>query len=290
MDEKDVRKKLKDAKRIVIKIGSSSLTHPDTGAINFSKMEKLVRSLCDLKNQGKDVALVSSGAIAVGRRALNMKTKPDTVCVMQACASIGQARLMTAYQRLFAEYGQTIGQILMTKYTVTNPSSRENAVNTFEELFRMDIIPVVNENDTISTYEIHFGDNDSLSALVSAITGADLLILLSDIDGLYTDDPRRNEDAIFISFVSKIGEDLERMAKEDTGSNVGTGGMKAIATSSGTDMVIANGEDLENIERIIKGEKTGTLFEGKKDEKFRIEDYIEETMDGRIENTKRKFS
>ena len=182
-------------KRIVIKIGSSSLTHAETGRLNLAKMEHLVRQLSDLHNQGMDVCLVSSGAIAVGRAAMGVKERPSETSVKQACAAVGQAKLMMVYQKLFAEYSQTAGQILLTKNTMVNPVSRANAKNTFDELFHLGVVPVVNENDTVSTYEMQFGDNDTLSALVASMVGADLLILLSDIDGLYTDDPHKNPEA-----------------------------------------------------------------------------------------------
>ena len=173
-----LRKTLKEKKRIVIKVGTSSLTHPETGNMDLIKMEKLVRELTDLQNQGKEVILVSSGAIAVGRKAIGMKERPTELAVKQACASIGQARLMMIYQKLFMEYNQTASQILMTKNTLVNEGNRENARNTFEMLLSMGAIPIVNENDTVSTYEIQFGDNDTLSAIVSALVQADLLILL----------------------------------------------------------------------------------------------------------------
>ena len=195
MLEKEYREGLKEKERIVVKIGSSSLTHPETGKINLEKMERLVRVLTDLQNRGKEVVLVSSGAIAAGRKTLQIEKRPKEKSVKQACAAVGQARLMMLYQKLFAEYNQLTAQILLTKYTMINNVSRENARNTFRELARMKVIPIVNENDTVSTDEIEFGDNDTLSALVAALIGADLLILLSDIDGLYTDDPRKNADA-----------------------------------------------------------------------------------------------
>ncbi|MDD6857678.1 MAG: glutamate 5-kinase, partial [Lachnospiraceae bacterium] len=196
------REILKDKKRIVIKIGSSSLTHSSTGKINLTKLEKLVRILTDLKNSGKEVILVSSGAIAVGRNKTHITDfENTTLAEKQAFAAIGQAQLMMIYQKLFAEYGQTAAQVLMTKFTIMNNLSRKNAENTFEELLKLGAIPIVNENDTVATYEIEFGDNDRLSAMVSAVVGADLLILLSDIDGLYTDDPNSNPDAEFIDIV-----------------------------------------------------------------------------------------
>jgi glutamate 5-kinase len=261
---------LKDKKRIVVKIGSSSLMHSETGKLDLLKIERLVRALVDIKNSGKEVILVSSGAIAVGKTAIGLHERPDELPVKQACAAIGQAKLMMVYQKLFAEYGTIAAQVLLTKYTMLNPVTRTNAENTFKELLHIGAIPVVNENDTVSTYEIEqvqsFGDNDKLSALVASITEADLLILLSDIDGLYTDDPNKNPNAKFINVVDKIDEQLMNMGKNSSGSSVGTGGMSAklvaaqIATYSGTDMVITNGNDVTNISRIINGENTGTLF------------------------------
>lgn len=188
------RQHLINKKRIVVKIGSASLTHAETGHLNLDKMERLVRILTNLRNQGKDVILVSSGAIAVGRNALGFLDKPSQRSIKQACAAVGQARLIMVYQKLFAEYNQITAQILMTKDTMLNDISRNNAQNTFNELFRMGVIPIVNENDTVSTDELDtgdFGDNDTLSAIVTALVAGDLLILLSDIDGFYTDDPIR---------------------------------------------------------------------------------------------------
>ncbi|MDD7146860.1 MAG: glutamate 5-kinase, partial [Lachnospiraceae bacterium] len=189
----EIRKRIKDKKRIVIKIGSSSLQHPETGDLDYIRMEVLIRELCDLRNQGKDVVLVSSGAIAAGKKAVHIKDinkehGENHIAVKQACAAIGQARLMMTYQKIFAEYNQVTAQILMTKNTIVDNLNRYNAHNTFSELLKMGVIPIVNENDTVATYEIEIGDNDTLSALVSSLVGADLLILLSDIDGLFTDD------------------------------------------------------------------------------------------------------
>ncbi len=264
------REQLKNKKRIVVKIGSSSLMHNETGRLDLLKVEKLVRVLVDIKNSGKDVVLVSSGAIAVGRNTLGLINRPEELAVKQACAAIGQAKLMMVYQKIFSEYNAVAAQVLMTKNTITNDVSRINAENTFEELLKLGVIPVVNENDTVSTYEIEqvqkFGDNDRLSAIVASIIGADLLILLSDIDGMYTDDPNKNPDARFISLVEKIDDDLMNMGKDSSGSQVGTGGMSAkivaaqIANYSGADMVITNGNDVLNISRVINGEEVGTLF------------------------------
>ena len=195
-------------KRIVVKIGSSSLTHEETGKLDLGKMEQLVRQLSDLRNRGMDVCLVSSGAIAVGRAAMGIHDRPTEISMKQACAAVGQAKLMMVYQKLFAEYNETAGQVLLTKNTMINPVSRENAKNTFDELFALGVIPIVNENDTTSTYEMQFGDNDTLSALVSSMVGADLLILLSDIDGLYTDDPHTNPDAQLVKEVENLDQDI----------------------------------------------------------------------------------
>ena len=268
--ETQERQNLADKQRIVIKIGSSSLTHVETGEVNLMKIEKLVRVISDLRGQGKDVVLVSSGAIAAGRQALGHHRKPDTLAEKQAFAAVGQARLMMVYQKLFAEYNQTAAQVLLTKDTMVNDSSRYNAQNTFDELLNLGTIPIVNENDTVSTSEIpyvdSFGDNDRLSAIVAALIGADLLILLSDIDGLYTDDPRENPEAGFISLVPEITPEFLRMGKNTSGSDVGTGGMSAklaaarSATDSGADMVIANGDQVDVILDIMSGKEKGTLF------------------------------
>ncbi len=280
-----VRARIRDKKRIVVKIGSSSLQHPETGDLDYIRMEVLIRELCNLRNQGKDVVLVSSGAIAAGRKAVHIKDinrehGENHIAVKQACAAIGQARLMMTYQKIFAEYNQVTAQILMTKNTIVDNLNRYNAHNTFSELLKMGVIPIVNENDTIATYEIEIGDNDTLSAVVAALIGADLLILLSDIDGLYTDDPHRNKDAAFIETVEHIDEDLMRMGKGSTGSSVGTGGMNTkliaakIATSMGADMVIANSADIRIIHRIMDGRNLGTLFCADRNDKFDLVDFI----------------
>ena len=280
--EKGYRSELKDRMRIVVKIGSSSLHHMSTGELNLTKMERLVRELCELKNQGKDVILVSSGAIAVGKKVMNISPSDKDVPVKQACAAVGQARLMMIYQKLFAEYNHTTAQILMTKHTIVDDINRRNAHNTFTELLKLGVIPVVNENDTVAIHEVEdtIGDNDFLSAVVANLVGADLRILLSDIDGLYTDDPRANKNARFISLVEKL-DDVMAMGKESTGSNIGTGGMSAklhaatVAVNAGTDMVIANGKDVSVIHKIMEGRNYGTLFRACIDKNFDIADYIE---------------
>ena len=275
-----LREEIKDKKRIVIKIGSSSLQHKETGGLDYTKLDVLVRELCNIANQGKDVVLVSSGAIAVGKRAVHIGKEDNPIAVKQACAAIGQARLMMTYQKLFAEYNHVAAQVLMTKNTIAEPLNRFNAKNTFSELLKLGAIPIVNENDTVSTFEIEFGDNDTLSAIVAAMIDADLLILLSDIDGLYTDDPNKNPDAEFISVVDHLDDSIMGMGK-GTSSSVGTGGMGTklsaarIATSSGADMIIANAADVRIIHRIMDGREYGTLFKAHKSEEFDLVTFIE---------------
>lgn len=280
-----IREAMRDRRRIVVKIGSSSLQHEQTGDLDYIRLEKLVRELCDIRNQGKDVILVTSGAIAAGKKAVGIReiteeNKERQMAVKQACAAVGQARLMMTYQKIFAEYNQVAAQILMTKNTIVDDLNRFNAHNTFTQLLQMGVIPIVNENDTVATYEIEIGDNDTLSAIVAALVEADLLILLSDIDGLYTDDPRRNPEAAFIPQVDELTEELLAMGKGSTGSNVGTGGMNTklqaarIATSSGVDMVIANSKDIGILHRILDGREEGTLFVARRDETFDLPDFV----------------
>lgn len=281
------RELLKDKKRIVVKVGSSSLIHKETGKLDLRKVEVLVREISDLHNQGKNVVLVSSGAVAVGAAVLGLEERPKDLKVKQACSAVGQARLMMIYQKLFAEYNQTAGQILMTKNTMVNNLNRMHARNTFEEMLRLNTIPVVNENDSISSYELEaldkFGDNDTLSAVIAALIGADLLILLSDIDGLFTDDPNTNPGAEFIDTVEALDDRLLSMGKGSV-SKVGTGGMATkltaaeIATAAGADMVIANGADFHVIHKIIEGRSYGTLFVRNKKEEFYLIDYIEKLI------------
>jgi len=273
------REALKDKKRIVIKIGSSSLVHKETGEVDFMRIEKLIRILSDLKNQGKDVVLVSSGAIVVGCRTLGLKKRPEVLSMKQACAALGQLELMMLYQKLFLEYNHRAAQVLLTFDVITNPERRMNATNTLKQLLDLDVIPVVNENDTVATEEIEFGDNDTLSAIVASLINADLLILLTDIDGFYTDDPRKNPDAKMLSVVETIDDHMLRMAK-DTNTGFGTGGMftklsaARIATDTGADMAICDASDLEIILRLLKGEEEGTLFLAHKDDSFDTTDFI----------------
>lgn len=277
-----LRENICKKQRIVVKVGSSTITHEATGNINFAKLEKLVRILTDLHNEGKEVVLVTSGAVAVGRKYVGMQERPKTLSEKQACAAIGQASLMTVYQKLFSEYHQPCAQILLTKFTILNEITRQNAINTFEELFKMGVIPIVNENDTVSTDEMEnlgIGENDTLAALVTALIHGDLVVLLSDIDGLYSDDPKKNPEAVFYHQINDVDESVLRMAKGSS-SNVGTGGMQTklsaakIATDSGADMIIANGDTVDNLRSIMAGEQIGTLFCAHKIDDFHLLDYI----------------
>ena len=284
------RKTLKDRKRIVVKVGSSSLLHPETGRMDYHKIDILARELSDLKNQGKEVILVSSGATAVGREALlsgaNFREiqEDSPITIKQACASVGQARLMMIYQKFFEDYNQIAGQVLMTKNTVTNTLSKYNLHNTFSELLKLGVIPIVNENDSVATYEYMVGDNDNLSAIVASLMEADLLILLSDVEGLFTDDPRKNPNAGFIEYVEKLDETMMGMGKESSGSSYGTGGMSTklqaawTATKSGCDMVIVNASDMKVIHDIVQGENRGTVFCADPDPDFDLVEYIEENV------------
>lgn len=266
------RKKLKDANRIVVKVGSSTLTY-ENGNINLNRIEKLTRVLSDIVNSGKEVTLVTSGAVAVGVNKLKLKEKPKTIREKQAVASIGQCELMHIYSKFFGEYSHIVGQVLLTRDVVEDDHIRENVCNTFETLLENHIIPIVNENDTVAIDEIEnivkFGDNDNLSAIVASLVNADLLIILSDIDGFYDSDPRSNDNARLLSEIKEVTQELEEFAG-GAGSNVGTGGMitKLMAAKRaakfGIDMVLANGNEPNILLDILNGEEIGTLFIGKK--------------------------
>lgn len=281
-----LRDALKDSHRIVIKIGSSSIQHKNTGKLDLVKLEILVREISDLCNQGKEVVLVSSGAVMAGRAVLGLENRSGSLIEKQACASVGQARLMMFYQKLFSEYNHICSQILMTKNTMLDNLNRFNTRNTFNELLSRGVVPIVNENDTIATYELDlfsvFGDNDHLSAVVAALINADLLILLSDIDGLYTDDPHKNPDARFIETVETLDDAIMHMGKESTGSNVGSGGMATklsaaqVASMAGVQMLIASGEDFHILHRILQGERVGTLFLPDKKDEFYLLNFMEQ--------------
>ncbi len=259
-----MRKNLSNSQRIVIKVGSSTLTH-ESGAINLSRLDKLAQIIADLLNQKKEVVLVSSGAIAVGVSKLKLSERPKSTQEKQAAAAVGQGELMHLYSKFFSEYGHMVAQILLTKDVVEEDKKRTNVINTFESLIQKGILPIVNENDTVATDEIEFGDNDSLSALVATLIEADLLILLSDIEGLYDQDPKQHPNAKLISLVEKIDETILSKAG-GAGSTRGTGGMATklkaaqIATSAHIDMVIALGSKPEIIEDILQGKDIGTLF------------------------------
>lgn len=267
------RESIKNAKRIVVKVGTSTLTY-NNGNINLCRIEKMTRVISDIVNSGKEVALVSSGAIGVGVNKLKLKEKPVTIREKQAVAAVGQCELMHIYSKFFSEYSHTVGQVLLTRDVVEDDHIRENVINTFETLLENKIIPIVNENDTVSIDEIEnivkFGDNDNLSAIVSVLTNADLLIILSDIDGFYDSDPRSNDDARLLSLVENITPELEECAG-GAGSKLGTGGMVTkltaakTATNAGVDMVLANGSEPEIIREILEGKEIGTLFLGKTD-------------------------
>ena len=241
---KHYRQNLKNKKRIVIKVGSSSLVHPETGETDLLKLEQLVRVLCDLRNQGKDVVLVSSGAIGVGRKALGLNERPKELAQKQACASVGQGMLMMIYQKLFNEYSHVASQILMTKHTIVREKSLHNARNTFNELLRMGVIPIVNENDTISVSELMFTDNDELSGLIASMMDAQVLIILSNIDGIYDGSP--SDPASQVIRRVAPGRDLSQYI-DTARSSRGRGGMttksriSSRAAGEGIEVVIANG-------------------------------------------------
>lgn len=262
------REELKNINRVVIKVGTSTIAH-SKGLINIYRMEHLARMLSDIKNRGYEVVLVSSGAIGVGAQRMNLKERPRDIQGKQAAAAVGQVVLMNMYQKFFQEYNYQVAQVLVTKQVETDKVMKYNAKNTMNELLKNNIIPIVNENDTISTDEIIFGDNDTLSAVVASLVDADLLILLSDIDGLYTDDPKLNPEATLMDRVELIDEAIEAIAK-DSSTKLGTGGMitkiKAAkyATRKGIHVVLANGGRNEAIEEILEGRNIGTLFIGGK--------------------------
>ena len=261
---------ISDKKRIVIKLGTSTLAHK-TGKLNIRRMTNLVRVISDLHNSGREIIMVSSGAVGLGAGKLGLPEKPKDTKTKQAVAAIGQCELMHVYDDMFAKYSVTVAQILLTKTIINNPSHCENFMNTVEKLVNMDVIPIVNENDTIAIdeLELEIGENDSLSALVAELSGADLLLILSDIDGLYTDDPRSNPDAEPIHVVEAITPKIEAMAG-GAGTSLGTGGMSTkinaakIATEAGIDMVIMNGRDPEKLYDLFEDAEIGTLFKAKK--------------------------
>lgn len=257
--------------RIVVKVGTSTLAHP-TGRLNIRRVEELCKVLSDIKNAGNEIVLVSSGAIGMGAGKLMLTEKPSDMPTKQAAAAVGQCELMYTYDKLFEEYRHMVGQILLSAYDIEHEERKNNFKNTIFRLLELGVLPIVNENDSISTEEINIGDNDTLAAIVAINCQADLLILLSDIEGLYTKDPHKNEDAELIHNIYQITPEVQALAGE-TGSNFGTGGMATKisaarkAMSYGIDMVIANGDKPELLYEIIKGEEVGTRFHSREDKK-----------------------
>ena len=254
-------------KRIVVKVGTSSLTHKN-GKINIRQLEKLVRVISELVNTGNQIILVSSGAVGAGVGKLGLPEKPEEIRKKQALAAIGQASLVSMYDRFFSEYGYNAAQVLLTKYVFDNKQKYDNTKNAFMTMLEYGVIPIVNENDVVSTEELEFGDNDTLSAYVSVLVDADLLIIMSDIDGLYDSDPSENPDAKIIELVEEINDEILSSAG-GAGSRRGTGGMKTklnaaeIVMKNGIDMIITNGSRTENLYDILDGKKIGTYFKSK---------------------------
>lgn len=267
----EIQKKLL---RIVVKVGTSSLTH-DTGRLNLRNMERLSRTLADLKGMGHEIVLVSSGAIGVGTVKMGLKERPTELRMKQAAAAVGQCTIMHIYDKLFGEYNRVVAQILLTGEDVDAPVRAGHLRNTFESLLEQGVIPVVNENDSVSSAEIEtgkckvLGDNDTLSAIVARLVKADLLVLFSDINGLYDSDPHKNPDAKLIHSVTAVTDELRAMAG-GAGTWRGTGGMTTklnaaeVAMDAGVDMVITNGARIEDLYGIVQGEDIGTRFIGKR--------------------------
>ena len=261
---KSFREALKKAKRIVVKVGTSTITYAN-GKRNFSQIDRLARELSDLQNQGKEMILVSSGAVAVGVDRLGLPAKPSTIPGKQACAAVGQGVLMHTYEKLFADYGQIVAQVLITRTEAIDRHRYTNCRNTFMTLLQHGVIPIVNENDVVALDELKIGDNDNMSALVAGIVDADLVIILSDIDGLYTANPATHPEATLVHTVQEITPEIEASAG-GVGSSRGTGGMATkiqaakAATNSGIQLVIASGTEKNAIPRILQGEEIGTLF------------------------------
>ena len=253
-----------EAKRIVFKIGSSTLTH-ESGLLNIRRVEELVKVIADISNSGKEIVIVSSGAVALGMGKLGLSQKPKDIAGKQAAAAVGQCELMYTYDKQFQIYGKTVAQILLTRDVVENEILHENAVNTFSKLLSMNCIPIVNENDSISLEELEFGDNDTLSAIVAGLIHADALILLSDIDGLYDKDPHKFADAKLIPIVKEINEDIISVAG-DSVSNRGTGGMCTKLSAAkeafkhNVNMAILNGKNPELLYDLFDGKQCGTFF------------------------------
>ncbi len=255
--------------RIVVKVGTSTLAHA-TGRLDIRHVERLVKVLSDLKNSGHEIVLVSSGAIGMGVGKLQLAERPSDMPTKQAAAAVGQCELMYTYDRLFADYNHTVAQILLTGEDVEQPDRRRNFENTLYRLLELGALPIINENDTVATAEIAVGDNDTLAAIVAKCAKADLLVLLSDIEGLYTADPRRDPQARLIPVVEEVTSDIEALAG-GKGSSLGTGGMETklraakIVTKSGCDMIITQGAEPDRLYDIAEGKSVGTRFLAKKE-------------------------
>jgi len=258
---------LKSPKRIVVKVGTSTLAY-ENGKTNIRRISKLVSVLSDCKNSGIDVALVTSGAIGVGAGKLGLPGRPGDTPGRQAAATVGQCELMFMYDKLFSEYGHVVGQLLITRSDIENGERRENLINTFEKLFEYGAIPIINENDSVAVEEIVYGDNDNLSAIVAILVRADALIILSDIDGLYSGNPREDDNAKLIPVVDDITDEIMALA-QPSGSAMGTGGMLTklsaakTATQAGIDTVVMNGADPSDIYKLLDGRQIGTFFTAK---------------------------
>lgn len=258
-----------EKKRIVIKVGTSTLTHK-TGRLNIRRMERLVKVIADIQNSGRQVTLVSSGAIGLGMAKLGMQSRPTETQLKQACAAVGQCELMYMYDKLFGEYNLTVAQILLTKYILDSPR-RNNVENTFEQLLSRNVIPVVNENDTVAIdeLELEFGENDTLAAHVAIFNNADMLVILSDIDGFYDSNPKLNPDAKLIPMVTEINDDIRRLAG-DAVSGLGTGGMitklnaAEMVMNNNIDMAILNGRNPDILYDLFDGKAAGTIFTSEK--------------------------
>lgn len=256
---------IKEKKRIVVKLGTSTLTHK-TGRLNIRRVEKLVKILADLQNSGREIVLVSSGAIGLGMSKMNLPQRPKETAMKQACAAVGQCELMYMYDKLFGEYNLTVAQILLTRYILDTPR-KNNVENTFKKLIEHNIIPVVNENDTVAIdeLELEFGENDSLAAHVGIFCGADMLVILSDIDGLFDSDPHTDPDAKIIPVVNRIDESIRSLAG-GAGTSLGSGGMitklnaAEIAMNAGIDMAILNGRNPAVLYDLFDGKQVGTIF------------------------------
>lgn len=264
MDNKDYRLSLKQCRKIVVKVGTSTLSYP-SGRLNFQRIESLAAVISDLQQSGKQVLLVSSGAIAAGSGRMGIKERPSELSEKQALAALGQTGLMKIYQKFFDIRGQQVAQVLLTKDIVLVSERRFNAANTLNSLIDMGVIPIINENDTVATEEIEFGDNDTLSAYVACLVGADLLVMMTDIDGLYSADPRTSSDARLIPLVHNITNEMEDSAK-GTGNSFGKGGMvtkltaAAVCKADNIPVVITNGNRPSNLQDVLSGKSVGTLF------------------------------